>query len=56
MIQLKPDSRNPLKFRDEKNKNKKINIIDIASGYNSMVALNDDREIFVWGRRMGIYP
>lgn len=56
MIQMKPDSQKPLKFKDEKNAQKRINIIDIDSGLNHTVALTDDKEIFVWGRRMGIYP
>ena len=56
MIQIRPDSKKPLKFKDEKNAQKRINIIDIDSGLNHTVALTDDREIFVWGRRMGIYP
>ena len=42
-----------MKFRDA---NKTFNIVDIASGYASMIALTDNREIFVWGSRMGIYP
>jgi hypothetical protein len=53
---LKPDPYLPLKFIDDKNTPKTIFIVDIASGYNSMLALTGDREVFVWGRRMGIYP
>jgi alpha-tubulin suppressor-like RCC1 family protein len=46
LYQLKPDPNRPLKFIDS---DKTYNIIDIASGYASMVALTDQREIFVWG-------
>ena len=56
MIQMKPDCQKPLKFKDEKNAQKRINIIDIDCGLNHTVVLTDDKEIFVWGRRMGIYP
>ena len=35
---------------------KNIKIVDIASGYNSMIALSEDQEVYVWGRRMGVYP
>ena len=52
ILQLKPDPSKPLKFKDN---DKSYNIIDIASGYTSMIALTDQREIFVWGHRMGIY-
>jgi alpha-tubulin suppressor-like RCC1 family protein len=45
-----------LRFRDEKNLHRFIYIVDIASGYQSMVVLSGDREVFVWGRRMGVYP
>ena len=53
---MRPDSSKPLIFKDQKNPTKKMNIIDITSGYNSLMALSDDQEVFVWGRRMGIYP
>jgi len=43
-------------FKDQKNTSKKIHVIDISSGLNHTVALTDEREIFVWGKRMGIYP
>lgn len=33
-----------------------INISDIACGFNSMIAITDEKEIFVWGRRQGVYP
>jgi len=51
--QIKPDPSKPLKFKDAA---KSFNIVDIASGYTSMIALTETREIFVWGSRMGIYP
>ena len=31
-------------------------IKDISFGYNHGLALTDDNKVFVWGRRMGIYP
>lgn len=31
-------------------------IRDICFGYNHGMALTDDNKVFVWGRRMGIYP
>ena len=46
----------PLVFKDEKNPFKKGNIIDIEINQNSMIALSDDKKVYVWGRRMGIYP
>jgi hypothetical protein len=33
-----------------------IHIKQIACGYNHCIALSASDEIFVWGRRMGIYP
>jgi alpha-tubulin suppressor-like RCC1 family protein len=45
-----------LKFKDENRPHRKVGIIDIEAGYNSVVALSDDLEVFVWGRRMGVYP
>jgi alpha-tubulin suppressor-like RCC1 family protein len=51
--QIKPDPSKPLKFKDGA---KSFSIVDIASGYTSMIALTESREIFVWGSRMGIYP
>ena len=33
-----------------------IFIKDLACGFNHCVALTDKNQIFVWGRRMGIYP
>jgi len=34
----------------------KFFIKDIACGYNHCLALTAEGQIFVWGRRMGIYP
>ena len=31
-------------------------IKDISFGYNHAMALTDSNQVFVWGRRMGIYP
>lgn len=31
-------------------------IKDICFGYNHCIALTDNNQVFVWGRRMGIYP
>jgi len=55
LLQLRPDSREPIKFRDEQNIMKTVKIIDIECGLKSMVALSDDNKVFVWGRRMGVY-
>lgn len=33
-----------------------MNIEDVVCGYYSMMALTDDKEIYVWGRRQGVYP
>jgi alpha-tubulin suppressor-like RCC1 family protein len=40
---------------DPSSANKRINIIDIASGSNCMMALSDENQIFVWGRKMAHY-
>ena len=29
---------------------------DICVGYNHGLALTDTNQVYVWGRRMGIYP
>lgn len=29
---------------------------DLCLGYNHGLALTDNNQVFVWGRRMGIYP
>lgn len=31
-------------------------IKDISFGYNHGIALTDNNQVYVWGRRMGIYP
>lgn len=31
-------------------------IIDLACGFNHCVALNDNKQVYVWGKRMGLYP
>mmetsp|Transcript_11321 Transcript_11321/g.15238 ORF Transcript_11321/g.15238 Transcript_11321/m.15238 type:complete len:98 (+) Transcript_11321:2286-2579(+) len=31
-------------------------IKDFSLGYNHGLALTDQNQVFVWGRRMGIYP
>lgn len=53
-VQLRPDQ--PLNFKEEAHPNKRVNIIDIACCFNSMIALTDDHQVFVWGKRMGKYP
>jgi len=50
LIQLKPNSKEPLKF--EKN----TRILDIAASQDTMIALTTEQQVYVWGRRMGIYP
>ena len=44
---------NPMKvdFSDKKHK-----IIDLACGFNHQLALTDTKEVYVWGKRMGLYP
>jgi len=54
LVQTRPDQ--PLKFLDVNNTVKKVHIIDIAASAYSAVAMTDQKEIFVWGWRMGIYP
>ncbi len=34
----------------------KEKILDIACGFNHCVALNDNKLVYVWGKRMGMYP
>ena len=46
----------PVVFKDEKNPFKSVSIIDIEVNHNSMIALSNEHKIYVWGRRMGIYP
>lgn len=44
-------------FKDTGSTEKKqINIKQISCGYNHCIALSDQNFVFVWGRRMGIYP
>jgi hypothetical protein len=44
-------------FKDTSTSEKKtINIKQISCGYNHCLALSDQDQVFVWGRRMGIYP
>jgi alpha-tubulin suppressor-like RCC1 family protein len=31
-------------------------IIDIAAGFNHCIALTDNKQVYVWGRKMGIFP
>lgn len=54
LVQTRPDQ--PLKFLDVNNTVKKVQIIDIAASAYSAVVISDQKEIFVWGWRMGIYP
>ena len=28
----------------------------MAGGFNSCIALNDSKQAYVWGKRMGVYP
>ncbi len=34
----------------------KTNVVSIAAGNNHCIALSDEGLVFMWGRRMGIYP
>lgn len=34
----------------------KDRIIDVACGFNHCIALTDSQQVYVWGKRMGIYP
>jgi alpha-tubulin suppressor-like RCC1 family protein len=34
----------------------KERIIDLACGFNNCIALNDSKQAYVWGKRMGVYP
>jgi len=36
--------------------NKADKIVDIACGFNHSLALTDSKQVYVWGKRMGIYP
>jgi alpha-tubulin suppressor-like RCC1 family protein len=36
--------------------NKADKIVDIACGFNHSMALTDSKQVYVWGKRMGIYP
>jgi len=45
----------PVKFERPSEKQSKVNIIDIVCGLNSIMALSDRNEVFVWGRKMGLY-
>lgn len=56
MLQIKPTSNAPIKFKDPSGIDRKINISDVACGFNSMIAISDEQQIFVWGRRQGVYP
>jgi alpha-tubulin suppressor-like RCC1 family protein len=38
---------------DFQNKDK---IMDLACGFNNCIALTESKQIYVWGKRMGIYP
>lgn len=35
---------------------KRVNIIDLAVGLFAIIVLTDERKVYVWGRKMGIYP
>ena len=43
---------NPMRV-DFQNKDK---IMDLACGFNNCIALTESKQIYVWGKRMGIYP
>lgn len=30
--------------------------MDIACGFNHCIALTDTQQVYVWGKRMGLYP
>jgi len=44
---------NQIKFE---NKGKQMQVKDLCVGFNHGMALTDNNQVFVWGRRMGIYP
>ena len=31
-------------------------IVNVSCGFNHCVALTEDGKVYVWGKRMGIYP
>ena len=46
-----------VQFKDTSTTEKRqVNIRQIGCGYNHCIALSDQDQVFVWGRRMGIYP
>lgn len=45
-----------MKFRDDVTPSKRVNIVDLAVAATSMIALTDEKKVYVWGQRMGIYP
>ena len=46
-----------VQFKDTSSTEKRsIFIRNISCGYNHCVALSDQDQVFVWGKRMGIYP
>jgi alpha-tubulin suppressor-like RCC1 family protein len=54
LVQLRPNSQWPVQL--DADKNAVTNVLDIAAGAHHMMALTDQQRVFVWGRRMGIYP
>jgi hypothetical protein len=46
-----------VQFKDTSTTEKRsVHIKQISCGYNHCLALSDTNQIFVWGKRMGIYP
>jgi alpha-tubulin suppressor-like RCC1 family protein len=31
-------------------------IVDLACGFNHCVAITENKQVYVWGKRMGLYP
>ena len=52
LISLNPK---PISFTDPDDKKVSRAIVDLVSGYNHCMALGARGEVFVWGRRMGVY-
>lgn len=52
---LEPDLSRPVIFKDPAYPDKQVKIIDIAACSSSMIALSDDNQVFVWGRKRGLY-
>mmetsp|Transcript_18084 Transcript_18084/g.30861 ORF Transcript_18084/g.30861 Transcript_18084/m.30861 type:complete len:254 (+) Transcript_18084:2154-2915(+) len=59
MLQMRPDPSKPVRFKEDglaTDPKQDARIVDIELSLNAAIALDESQRVFVWGRKMGVYP